>query len=388
MQKLSKLDPAEVSLVPKGANRKKFLIWKSDDEGVQMNLSEMLQKITKADPKDLAKIEAIVKEKMKKAKKKDDDEEDEDDEDEEDIEKAKMAKAKKDDADPRVEACMKAIARIAAPFKDKLKKADIMSALDEAGIAGDEANDPEDDGSPMEGKVKDAHMKAAKSAAMKSYKSHLEKMGYKKYPDAEMSMKEMKTKEKTEKQKDPKEKADGDKEDNVSKAAIVKEDGSLDLSAIPEDIRPTVEAIYKGQTELVKKNVELEKQLKDERTQRITKEFDEKAKGYKNLGADTAKLSKIMKSLSETDADALKEVEAILKAADEQVAKGNLFGEFGSSQSSAATKDSWEKIEKAAEGYVAKSDGKINSAEGVARFLETKEGKTMYAEYIKEKGGV
>jgi hypothetical protein len=62
MPRLSKLEAVEVSLVPRGANRKKFLLTKSADE-VPMN-EEILKSLLEADLKDEDKLNTILKKNM------------------------------------------------------------------------------------------------------------------------------------------------------------------------------------------------------------------------------------------------------------------------------------------------------------------------------------
>ena len=60
MKKLYELDPAEVSLVDKGANRKKFLIFKS--KGKNMNPSKEIMDLVNRVPKEVIdRVEKVVK---------------------------------------------------------------------------------------------------------------------------------------------------------------------------------------------------------------------------------------------------------------------------------------------------------------------------------------
>jgi|WetSurMetagenome_2_1015567.scaffolds.fasta_scaffold120411_2 hypothetical protein len=369
MRRLYDLDPAEVSLVSKGANKKKFLIFKSRNNEVDMatdKQKELLELVRKADPKVMKKVEKVLKDNQE-------------------------LQGDEGGLSTRAQAALKAVVRILTPFKEEINDDILDQTLGAAGfgVMEDEGGAPEDAGSPMEGEAgekeamcKEEDLMGAKDAANKAYKAHLAKMGYQKYPPAEMQMKSV------QKDIDGDEAEDEDEEEeSVGKSAVMKADGTLDLSAVPASVRPALEAIYKGNLELVKKNADLEKQLKEERDQRKTKEFVEKAAGFKNLGADKAELATVLKSLAETNPEAYEKIEKTLQAADTQIGKGTLFGEIGSSQS-AKGGSNWDMIEKAAEGWVAKSGQNMTKAQAVEAFLVTKDGQKMYGEYKNERGGI
>jgi len=162
---------------------------------------------------------------------------------------------------------------------------------------------------------------------------------------------------------------------------VTKSDGTLDLSGVPAAVRPAVEALYKGQQDAIKKAADLEKQLSDEKKIRVEKEYKEKAASFKHLGTSQEVLAKVLKGEATEE-----ERTAVLKALDEQIAKGNLFSEFGSAQA-AAGNTTFEQIEKAAEAYVAKSGEKITKAEAVEKFLLTSDGKKMYSQYTSQRPG-
>lgn len=126
------------------------------------------------------------------------------------------------------------------------------------------------------------------------------------------------------------------------------------------------------------------KALDDEKT----KSFIAKAAGYTHLGITSEEFGPILKSIAEKVPEASEKIEAVLKAADEAVAKGGLFSEAGSSRQGVGkgSQVSWSKIQEAAKGFVAKSGKNMSEAEGVTKFLETPDGEALYAEYVKEKG--
>jgi len=322
-KKLYDLEAAEVSLVPLGANKRKFLIFKSQGDNImdQTQLSK--------DQSD--KVEAVLK--------------------------------SKESLSDKAKASLKAIARIFGA-SEEVKKADVEAVLKSFGKEEDEDED-----------VKKA--KAAKEAKEKAEAEDVEKAKAKKA---------MEDKEKEDKEKEELKKAKAKEEDKVSKSAVIKSDGSLDLSGVPEDVRGAVEAIYKGQQDAVKKAADLEAKLNVEKDQRVTKEFQEKVSKMDNLG-DKAELATILKELSEKAPEASAKLETILKSANDKITQGNLFKELGSSVP-AAGRTTWEQIEKSAMTIVAKSAEPVSKEQAVEQFLETTEGKRMYADYKDQRGGI
>lgn len=394
MRKLTKLEPAEVSLVKKGANRKKFIITKSEGE---MTREQIMAIIKKGDPKVLAHVEKILKA----------------------HDDAQTAEGKPTMGE-KAKIALKAILRIHTPFKDEITPDVLNQAMSNNTVANDAGEplegsagtpaeggevDKDKDGKPVPAagdkpaadgaakpdagkpdagaEMKPEHFEEAKKAADEAYKAHLTKMGYKKYPDAEMKLKASDDKNQT--QDDPED--DEDKEgDEVSKSTVLKADGTLDLSAVPAEQRAHFEMIFKGHNEVVRKNAELESQLKQEREERREKEIVAKAAGYTHLGINQADLVAALKDADKAGKEAFERIAKQYETMNEQIKKSALFGEIGSSQSSAG-KAAWEKIEAAAQARVAKSGTPMTKEQGIAQVLETEEGQRFYAEYVNEQRG-
>lgn len=389
IKKLFALEPKEVSLVDKGANKKKFLIFK-EDKGTGMAKDKTLEEMIKnVDPKIMAKVDAVVK-KMKIVK----------------IAKSDMMPGKdsavykethnvlhdgesdrgdQEMMDPHAQAALKAMARIAAPHKDKITHEHVMHAMKEAGIGHAEAHEPQDEGMFHKSKkaipeeVKEEHHVAALGEAEKMYKSHLAKMGYAKYADP--SLEETNGIEKTKKPFDDDE---DDEEDGVEKSAIEKM-----LKAVPAEQRPGMEAIFKAQSELIEKNTSLEKELKVEREARVEKELIAKADQFTHLGVEKSELVAIMRELKSKAPEALEKFEKVLKAGDKQIKEGKLFDTLGSSLSKSGGSDAEAKLEALVDTYVAKSDGSSSRMDIYDRVLKTEEGKRLYKEFTgSRKGGI
>jgi hypothetical protein len=435
MKKLYDLDPAEVSLVPKGANKKKFLIFKRDvakdvlttegrkhiadtnfalpserkypihdisharnalarvaQHGTSEEQSkvqaavyrkypslkpvnkeksmdkELLEKIKNADPEVMKKVEKVLKEHNEIYK--------------EDDGSGGLS--------PRAQAALKAVVRILTPFKEEINDDVLDHTLGAAGFGVMEDRDggPADLGSPMEGEagvekeMNPDHMAEAKEIGEKAYKEHLAKLGYQKYPPAEMQMKSKA------KPLDGDDSDEDEEEEDVSKQAVTKADGTLDLSAVPASVRPALEAIYKGNQELVKKNVDLESQLKTERDQRKNKELVEKADSFKHLGLPKEDIVAQLKEADERGKESFERVCKNFEALDSQAKNSKLFTEIGSSGEGRTGSTNWEMIEKAAEGAVAKSGQALSKEAAVEVFLKTKDGQKMYKQYKDERGGI
>ncbi len=168
------------------------------------------------------------------------------------------------------------------------------------------------------------------------------------------------------------------------------DDGKLDLSKIPEDQRPALEKLWKSNEELVKKAKEaderaekIEKQQKADKDAAEVKEQVEKAKEFKKLALNGEDFGKVLKDIKGLGGDNYDKVMAVLKSAEEQLEKSNVFKIHGSNRDSSGS-DAWAKIEKAAMGLVEKSDGKVSKEEAVSKFLGTDAGRQLYNDYTNE----
>lgn len=380
MQELFNLEPAEVSLVTKGANKKKFLIFKSANGGVMPNAKEIIEMMRKSDPAAMAEIEEVVK-----------------------AMPGDPAGGVESLMDPKVAMALKAIARILLPFKDQITYDQICEVLQAIGIPMDSAfddtnddptlddidnEDPDNMEEELDPNITKEHMEEANKAASDAYCGYMKKMGFEKYPTPPNNAGDPVNKKNKVKKNDKPISPESGKEDLVEKAAIIKADGSLDLSAVPEAVRPAVELIYKGQQDAVKKAADLETQLKVERDERVSKEMSAKADSWKHLGLPK---EDVIKSLHEAHANGKESFERVCKmfdASNAQVEKSALFKEIGSNREGTKGDGSWQTIEKAALGFVEKSGQKMSAAEAVTKFLDTPEGSKMYGEYKAERGGI
>lgn len=429
--RLYALDAAEVSFVPKGMNKKKFLVQKSATENsdlkkntekggepvpakVNAAAAEMMEKIKKANPEMMQRVEDCMK-------------------------KFGVAKAEPveepqgEPIDEQGQTALKAVVRILGPFKDKLPAALIHNVLDAAGFEvtadgqdddagdgqggngvasaaehmgkdadggddGDDMGDDEtedtekmfmaiparvesEDDDPFEGsEVKKGHFHAGVEAAEKAYGEHMSKLGYQKYPTTKMAL------------------AREGGADNVSKKGepVAKSSQAADLSRVDPKTREKLELVMKSNNELavqnkelVKKSQEMERDILAMKAADRRKELVAKAGEFKHLGLP---FEDVVSQLTDADRLGKESFERVCKnfsALNEQSRTSGLFGEIGSSASMGAgsngsAENAWAKIEAGAMGLVQKSAGTgapMTQAQGLTTFLQTAEGQKLYNEY-------
>lgn len=384
MRKLHSLTVNEISLVGKGANKKKFLVTKSN-KGKSMPSQEILNLINSVSPEKMTKIVEAIK-------------------------KADGDMAPGPDShvfkethnvtgggmSDRAQAAMKATARILAPFKDEIHGGHMDAMQKELGM--------KDHGAPQEGaqagapaepqkdedggdediemsvaypqQVEEDHAAEALDMAKKAYKSHLEKMGYRKYPDQQPKVGSHDPNVEDDKVGKNKEEVVGKSATNPLSAFSPAQQAQLDL------IFKSNQTLTDANKQLVEKSDRLEKELRAERDERLNREFKQRASQFKHLGANTDELATVMKSLSETDSKAFDKVESILKAANEQMRTSALFGEIGSSMGPGSpVGDAMARLDTLVDSVVQKSDGKRTREQIFDEVLKTAEGKRLYAEY-------
>lgn len=299
--------------------------------------------------------------------------------------------------DDKMAASLKAAVRILSPHKEKLPADLLLKVLDAAGLI-DGKSDGGNDMAEKKGSsrmspepIKDEHkieaMKVAKEAANCAYKSHLEKLGYQKYPTAEMEQKEAAN-------TDPDEPGEDDEQEGLEHNPDTEMNGmtvqhksikkSMELlSKLPKDTRLPVTQIFKAHQELVQKNESLSKQVEQMARRELRREFVTKAASMKHLGIEESNLVETLINLSQKAPKEYAEIEKALLKGSETVQKSALFGEIGSNlpDNSSST---YERIEKAAEGWVQKSGEKMSKEAALEAYIQTSEGRRMYNDYINQ----
>lgn len=176
---------------------------------------------------------------------------------------------------------------------------------------------------------------------------------------------------------------------------VQKEDGTWDLSGVPEDARAAVEAVIKAQDderEQLRKAAEVEKSKADEaiaiakaeREHREKREYIAKSEGYTNLAKSDDEFGEILYSLAKAERDGalpegtVEKLDTVLKAANEAAA--NVFKEYGRAGHGTGSSDATSKLDAAA-AEIRKADTSLSEAQAIAKAL--KQDPSLYDEYQK-----
>lgn len=151
--------------------------------------------------------------------------------------------------------------------------------------------------------------------------------------------------------------------------------------------RRVLEAVQKSNLELVKKNSDLEKSLADQRAGERKKEIVMKAGSFKYLGLPQDDLVAQLLDADKLGTESYERVVKSFSALDAQARDGKLFSEFGSSHgSNGGAADADAKLWTLADGIVQKSSGKkLTREEAYGLALQTPEGQRFYAQYKAER---
>lgn len=156
-----------------------------------------------------------------------------------------------------------------------------------------------------------------------------------------------------------------------------------DLTGLSPEMRANIKAVMKSNEDLKGQVDKVEKSNHDLRDEIETKKFVTKAEELTDLGIEAEKLGPVLKSLSEKDPEAYKELEPILEKANKTI-KSSAFKEFGTSSDGGGT--SYTKIEKMAEELASK-DNTITREQAMSKILKTEKGIKLMQDYRNEKGG-
>lgn len=152
-------------------------------------------------------------------------------------------------------------------------------------------------------------------------------------------------------------------------------------NSIPEDFKTRFEALEKSNLELKNQNETLQNQLAKNADEVRIKEFVQKAASFGNLSINAEEIGPILKGIAESDPDGYAKIEAVLQAANEQIAKGALFAEIGAD--GVVESDISKRIEAKAQEIQKRDNCTIEKA----RSMAYKENPDLYAEYQKEQFG-
>lgn len=388
-RKLHDIQPGEVSLVHRGANRRRFLLAKSGevefDETIAKILdepatdeAEVLERVRKAGGEEdvLHSVSAYLRlreslsEGLLKAITPA-----QADEDEENANGTEGTSTDKDDEDEELAKSYESLLK--RDFTDEQRK-----TLAESGVAMSTGSYPIENAADLKNAI---HAVGRGKAPHAEIQAHIKKRA--KALGAEDQLPdEWKV----------------NKEDGMSETAqavpVKKDDGSWDLTGVPEDQRAAVEAVIKAndaeKAELIAKAEEqatkaenAEKIAKEERDVRETRDYIAKSQDYKNLAKSDDEFGPVLKSIANAERDgALPEgtaskLDEVLKAADEQVKAGDLFKEAGRAGHGTGSNDHEAKV-KTAVTELRKSDPKLTDAQAISKAYANDP--DLYDEYQKE----
>lgn len=180
----------------------------------------------------------------------------------------------------------------------------------------------------------------------------------------------------------------GDPVADTHAVPIQKEDGSWDLTGVPEVARPVWETVLKAQAETAVKLEKAETELAETRDQLRTKDIIAKAETqFQAVGARDDVVAVLKDASEKLDPEGYERLVTVLAAANERITTGDLFKEAGYTGGAAneGGGDAWEKIEKAAKELVEKT-GDLTEAQAIDRVLKTQEGAALYSAYMRENG--
>jgi hypothetical protein len=172
-------------------------------------------------------------------------------------------------------------------------------------------------------------------------------------------------------------------EAKVEKAAPVADPPAASAEGAEDIYKGLPEAVVKILKDTTTQNKQLAEQVAKMADEKLTTEYVAKASQFDKLGIKAEEFGTVLKSIASVSPEAYTKVEAVLKAANEAIAKGALFTELGSSsgETMAVSKDdAWAQITELANARVTKGDDKT-LAQAIESVMKTAEGHKLYAIY-------
>lgn len=155
-------------------------------------------------------------------------------------------------------------------------------------------------------------------------------------------------------------------EDALAKA---EEKAEIEKADLPPAVKAALEKAEEERKEAANKAEEAQKLAKEERDTRLNKEFIAKAEEFKGLTVKAEDFGPVLKSASEKlEKGEYEALETLLKAADEQIVKGELFKEAGANGSHTPT-DAFQEATKKAE-EIRKSDSSLSAEQALEKAFE------------------
>ena len=163
--------------------------------------------------------------------------------------------------------------------------------------------------------------------------------------------------------------------------ALLKADGTLNLDAIPESLRPAMQVLLKDGADTKAKLEKAEKDIAKEKEDKSKKEWLAKADEFKDLpGVDIEKLATTLSKLDAVDHEAAENMQKQLRADLELIEKGEVFTERGR-RGAPAGGTAIERVNTMAHALVQKND-KMTEEDALTKVLA--DNPRLYDEYKKE----
>lgn len=162
------------------------------------------------------------------------------------------------------------------------------------------------------------------------------------------------------------EKLEADLEKASSKPHNDDDADDLQKSDLPPAWRARIEKMEADQKAAIEKAEQDARIAKEERDLRVSREFVAKAETFQGLSLDAKTFGPVLKSVAEKlSKDEADELDRVLRAADEQIAKGELFKAFGSGDDARRSSGEDELVRKAEE--IRKADPSVSKYEAMRR---------------------
>jgi chemotaxis protein histidine kinase CheA len=326
---LEELETLEVSLVPRGANKKeRFPILKTET-----TMSDTLKAVIDAPSAKDAEFDKIIKD----------------------------AGVSAEGADALLGAM-----KILSAFEDVLpaqKSADIVASAFRKEEEEEEEKKPEEEEAEKQEEEEEKKPEEEEKAEKQEDEEEEEKPEGEAKPDEEESSEEEVSAEVEE---------DEEEEDDLKKAI------SKSLESAPSAVRDEVERLWKA-------NRDLEAVVKKEKDERLRREFVAKAaETYPNLpGISPDELGLVIKTLHDLDVAIAAQVENVLKSANAAIESGDVFSEMGSgAHGGEAT--AFGRLDSIAKEKVSKAAGGVSYHKAFEQAMN--ENPDLYSNYLNEKG--
>lgn len=152
-------------------------------------------------------------------------------------------------------------------------------------------------------------------------------------------------------------------------AEVVSEPEQIDKAELPEPVRLALEKAEAEAVETRKRLEKAEEIAKAERDMRVTREFVAKAEEMPALPIKADEFGPVLKRAAEAlESDDFDAIENVLKTANEQLAKGELFKEMGRSGDVSGETDAVENVQRKAE-ELRKADPSLTPFQAMERAM-------------------